>query len=234
MNKFSFDFINLNPIKMETATNFIYRIFRPIVSPITGFRRSKMINQEIEKRVSFNKVELKNEILLDLGANRGDFSKWGLRNQMNVFAFEPNISAFTVLQKRLGKYDNFNGFNCAIGNKVRIQKLFLHKNDSQDPIGFSISSSLMEKKSNISNEKFQNTVQIDFKSILESLSRIKILKIDIEGAEILIWPEIINNHTKIDYLFLEIHDQVNPELRKDFARFVNQNNLQEQWFGNWV
>jgi hypothetical protein len=63
---------------------------------------------------------------------------------------------------------------------------------------------------------------------------IELLKIDIEGAETLLWPEIKVNFKKIKYLLIELHDSVNPSLRLEVESFINKNDLSESWKSDWL
>ena len=100
---------------------------------------------------NLNAIQLKNSLILDLGANRGDFSKWALDQGASVIAFEPDKDAYLQLIKRLNKFENFFPLNSAVSNKTALSKFYFHKNKKIDPIGFSISSSLLEEKANINN-----------------------------------------------------------------------------------
>jgi FkbM family methyltransferase len=182
---------------------------------------------------NLNLIQLNNSFILDLGANRGDFSKWALDQGATVIAFEPDKDAYLQLIKRLNKFENFFPLNSAVSNKTGLGKFYFHKNKRIDPIGFSISSSLLEDKPNIDNSSFNSVLCIDLEVLIKEL-RIKLMKIDIEGAEALIWPTIKQNYQNIEYLLLEIHKTMNKDLISEIELFIEQNGLQNQWRIDWL
>ena len=80
-------------------------------------------------------------------------------------------------------------------------------------MSLSESSTLEKIKSNISNKKLKKVKTENIKSILENHKNINFLKIDIEGHEYKILPEIIKNLEKIDIIFCEMHGESH---RKEF------------------
>ena len=216
------------------SINRLARIFRPVYRPIRNRRNLEFINSEVLKRFdNLNQIQLKNSLILDLGANRGDFSKWALDQGASVIAFEPDKDAYLQLIKRLNKFENFFPLNSAVSNKTALSKFYFHKNKKIDPIGFSISSSLLEEKANIDNSFFNSVLCIDLEVLIKELP-IKLIKIDIEGAEALIWPAIKQNYQNIEYLLLEIHKTINKDLTSEIELFIKQNSLQNKWRTDWL
>ena len=73
------------------SINRFARILRSVYRPIRNRKNLKFINSEVLKRFgNLNLIHLKNSLVLDLGANRGDFSKWALDQGATVIAFEPD------------------------------------------------------------------------------------------------------------------------------------------------
>ena len=216
------------------SINRFARILRSVYRPIRNRKNLKFINSEVLKRFgNLNLIHLKNSLVLDLGANRGDFSKWALDQGATVIAFEPDKDAYLQLIKRLNKFENFFPLNSAISNKTGLSKFYFHMNKKIDPIGFSISSSLVEEKANIDNSYFNSVLCIDLEVLIKELP-IKLMKIDIEGAEALIWPTIKQNYQNIEYLLLEIHKTINKNLISEIELFIEQNGLQNQWRIDWL
>ena len=214
--------------------NRLARILRSVYRPIRNKKNLKFIDTEIFKRFSnLNVIDLKNSLILDLGANRGDFSKWALGQGATVIAFEPDKDAYLQLVKRLNKFENFFPLNSAVSDKTGLSKFYYHKDKKVDPIGFSISSSLVEEKANIDNSFFNPVLCIDLEVIVKELP-IKLLKIDIEGAESLIWPAIKHNYQNIEYLLLEIHRTISKDLTTEIELFIKQNGLQNKWRTDWL
>ena len=216
------------------SINRVARILRSVYRPIRNRKNLKFIDSEVLKRFdNLHRMELKNSLILDLGANRGDFSKWALDQGATVIAFEPDKDAYLQLIKRLNKFENFFPLNSAVSNKTGLSKFYFHKNKKIDPIGFSISSSLLEEKANIDNSFFNFVLCINLEVLIKELP-IKLIKIDIEGAEALIWTAIKQNHQNIEYLLLEIHKTINKDLISEIELFIKQNSLQNKWRTDWL
>jgi len=216
------------------SINRLARILRSVYRPIRNRKNLKFIDSEVLKRFdNLHRMELKNSLILDLGANRGDFSEWALDQGATVIAFEPDKDAYLQLIKRLNKFENFFPLNSAVSNKTGLSKFYFHKNKKIDPIGFSISSSLLEEKANIDNSFFNFVLCINLEVLIKELS-IKLIKIDIEGAEALIWTAIKQNHQNIEYLLLEIHKTINKDLISEIELFIKQNSLQNKWRTDWL
>jgi FkbM family methyltransferase len=216
------------------SINRFARILRSVYRPVRNRKNLKFINSEVLKRFDkLHQTELKNSLILDLGANRGDFSKWALDQGATVIAFEPDKDAYLQLIKRLNKFENFFPLNSAVSNKTGLGKFYFHKNKKIDPIGFSISSSLLENKPNIDNLFFNSVLCIDLEVLIKELP-IKLIKIDIEGAEALIWPTIKQNYQNIEYLLLEIHKTIDKDLTSEIKLFIEQNGLKNKWRTDWL
>ena len=216
------------------SINKLARILRSVYRPIRNRKNLKFIDSEVLKRFdNLHRMELKNSLILDLGANRGDFSEWALDQGATVIAFEPDKDAYLQLIKRLNKFENFFPLNSAVSNKTGLSKFYFHKNKKIDPIGFSISSSLLEEKANIDNSFFNFVLCINLEVLIKELP-IKLIKIDIEGAEALIWTAIKQNHQNIEYLLLEIHKTINKDLISEIELFIKQNSLQNKWRTDWL
>ena len=216
------------------SVNRVARLLRSVYRPIRNRKNLKFIESEVLKRFdNLHGTQLKNSLILDLGANRGDFSKWALDQGATVIAFEPDKDAYLQLIKRLNKFENFFPLNSAVSNKTGLSKFYYHKNKKIDPIGFSISSSLLEEKANIDNSFFNSVLCINLEVLIKELP-IKLIKIDIEGAEAMIWPAIKQNHQNIEYLLLEIHKTINKDLISEIELFIKENSLQNKWRTDWL
>jgi hypothetical protein len=95
-------------------------------------------------------------------------------------------------------------------------KLFLHENSDEDEVHWSTGSSLLGFKANVLNDKYEEVDVVDLCDFIKSLNcRVKVLKIDVEGAECGILRKLIDTDLirNIDYLFVETHDHKIPELK---------------------
>ena len=213
--------------------NLIARVLRPLYRPIRNKKNYQFIDKEVKKRFDGHDLALKNSIVIDLGANRGDFSNWAIRQGAFVIAFEPDKKAFTALFNRLGKQENFHPINAAVSNKTSFADLYFHKNRMFDPIGYSISSSLIEEKDNIDKNNFSRVLVFNLGEFLKEF-KIKLIKIDIEGAEQSIWPVIERSFANIEFLLLEIHETNSNEFSTTIVDFIQRNNLASKWKIDWL
>lgn len=109
---------------------------------------------QVEERFDLSKIQLKGKLVIDLGANRGDFTKWAHNLGAKVIAVEPDPVAFHYLAKRVAKYKDVYLLNCAAYSETRLLNLYHHKNRANDPVGHTISSSLVAEKDNIDTSNF--------------------------------------------------------------------------------
>lgn len=220
--------ISLKPI----ITNRIARALRPFYKPLRNRKNLKHINELIHERFEKDSLDLENKLVVDLGANRGDFSRWAVEQRAIVLAFEPDAVAFTHLVRRMKSFSNFFPVNAAISNQTSIAKLFMHKNRNSDPLGHSISSSLLVTKTNIDPNQFKMAFCVDFEFIVNNF-QIRLLKIDIEGAEGAIWKIIERYYKKIDYLVMEIHKTNNQDFISNVVNFISKSGLNDNWKIDW-
>tara|TARA_B100000900_G_C20470816_1_gene671306 strand:- start:221 stop:1000 length:780 start_codon:yes stop_codon:yes gene_type:complete len=127
----------------------------------------------LQKSYRTQNIELsKNECVIDIGANIGEFGKFWVEKQHVVYAFEPDVVEFEALKLNLS---NSSLFNLGLWNKSDVLK-FYHKNNSGDSSFFETND--FEKISEVK----VNT--LDSFNIKEPIG---LIKIESEGAE----PEII-------------------------------------------
>ena len=124
-------------------------------------------------------------IILDVGANTGNYSKKLLRANKNVqvYAFEPHPATFTKLTSNI-QSENFQPFNLGVGQEDGKLELF----DSLNEDGSSHASFYKEVIENIHKRKsISHTVpviRLDKFLIENNIDCIDLLKIDTEGNEL--------------------------------------------------
>ena len=74
-----------------------------------------------------NKINKKNLIILDIGANTGQSLNYYLNVFKNpeVHCFEPNKDSFKFLKENFSNYNKIKLNNFALGNKKEIKKLYI-------------------------------------------------------------------------------------------------------------
>ena len=185
------------------------------------------------------KIKIKSsDISIDCGANVGKYTKHLSKNNSSVYAFEPNPYAFGAISYRFKKFSNVRCINKGVMDREGLMKLYLRKNSSENPLNWSISSSFMTYNPNLDYESNLEIEVIDLCEFIKSLnSRVKVVKMDIEGAEVRILKKLIETDliSKIDYMFVEMHDEALPELRessneiRELIKSKNLNHINLDW-----
>lgn len=174
-------------------------------------RRDSTRRPEIE---AFEAVvaELKpGDVAIDCGANVGKFTELMARSGATVYAFEPNEVAFARLLETVGAFPNVHCRQAAVTAEPGAVKLYLHKYSGDDPLHFSTGSSLVQAKRNVLKDKFTMVEGVPFAEFIKGLGeqRIRLLKMDIEGAEVEVLNKLLDEglHERIDQAFVEVHDR---------------------------
>ncbi|NDF87185.1 MAG: FkbM family methyltransferase [Gammaproteobacteria bacterium] len=217
---------------MKLNKDLLFRLARPFVHLLTDKRRMTEIEKLLTRLIP-NLQFSKDGVVIDLGANRGDFTLVAAKYARIVYAFEPNPIAYSYLHKRVVRKSNILVFQLAVTDKTELTSFFNHPDFKSDPLGFSIRSSLIRKENDF-QELNSKVLTINFAEFVSCVPKIDCLKVDIEGAESLIWPIIMKNKSKIKYLLMEVHDSINPRLRDEINRFITENELSARWTATWI
>jgi FkbM family methyltransferase len=134
-----------------------------------------------------------NSIVLDLGSNVGDVTKYIYKKYNSfIYGYEPNVHAYNLQKKRFNNIEKIKIYNECIDIEDGERKIYFHKNSKdKGDIEHSHASSLDIDKANISPDNFQIAKSRSIKSILDKFNKIDLIKIDIEGNEYKILPEIM-------------------------------------------
>jgi len=201
------------------------------------------IGRRARKKAAFEKF---NEVLnslekgctvIDAGANVGELTKIFLDKGLTVHAFEPDPIAIVELKSRCKSADNLILFQRAVGLKSETKKLYRYRKfDEANPYSTQ-GSSLLEYRSG-KNKPF---VEITVINLIEYIKKIpndlSLLKIDIEGSEVEILNEIINQglYRKIGNIFVETHERFSHSLGLETAKLklkikkLNIKNINLDW-----
>lgn len=189
-------------------------MFKEFMRRLTSVKTPGQKAQEELLSVSLRK----NDIAIDCGANVGDITQYLCRTGATVYCFEPNPYAFKVLKDRFSDMQNVHCMPQGVSDRNGMMNLYLHENSDNDEVHWSTGSSLLDFKNNVLSNKYVEVKIIDLCEFINSLNRrIKILKMDVEGAECAILKKLISDDvvSKIDHVFVETHDHKIPELKKD-------------------
>ena len=160
--------------------------------------------------------DAKGAICIDLGANVGEFTALMAKHAARVYAFEPDPWTAKRLRENLAGLDNIEVIEAAAGISEGSIQIYRHPDFESDPENLSQSSSTLSDKANVDTSKPIEVPQIDFIRFVRELpSRIAVLKIDIEGAEVDILERLFDEPEtlrRIDFIFVEVHDDKIPSL----------------------
>ncbi|WP_186541487.1 FkbM family methyltransferase [Synechococcus sp. M16.1] len=125
-------------------------------------------------------------IVLDVGANKGQFASWVLRNssKLKVLSFEPNPAAAVILKKNIDSSKRHLLIEKGVSSSIKIGKIY----DYSKNAGSGHASMYNEVITEIHNHKTFSETPIELTTIdheLETLptKRVCLLKIDTEGHE---------------------------------------------------
>lgn len=157
------------------------------------------------------------DIVIDCGASVGIYTTLMARSGATVYAFEPNLAAYETLLANTAKYPHVKAFHAAVTTEPGKVKLYLHKWADDDPVHWSTGSSLIAGKKNVKKDNFAMVEGVPLAQFIKDLDgRVRILKMDIEGAEVGILNQLLDEGLQgsIDQAFVEVHDRKVPELVK--------------------
>ncbi len=161
------------------------------------------------------------DIGIDCGANLGAITRIMAAGGAEIHAFEPNPDAFAVLTRATEGMPNVRLHQQAVLDKPGMMTLHLHMNYARNPERFSSGSSLMGEKRNVDGTRGVEVEVIDLVDFIQRLDRpVRLLKIDIEGAEYAVLHALIDRNVidRIAKIFVETHAHSIPSLRETDTR----------------
>lgn len=186
-----------------TQTTFLGKSFRIVDSSTFMNSYHEIFEGEIYK---FD-TEDKDITILDCGANIGLASIYFKLNHPSakIIAFEPDPEIFKALQENIKSF-GFEDIICKNEAVSNLDTLLSFKMEG----GFS--GMLTDKTITDSSVMVKAT---RLKSIIKNLDNITFLKIDIEGHESTLLPDIAEELNKVQFMFLEYHSFIGNEQRLD-------------------
>lgn len=173
-----------------------------------------------------NIIKSELNLCLDIGANKGSYSKLLLMNTVtNVIAFEPMQGSFIELQKIKEIYGNrINLFNFAIGDE-NVKKKIYFSNDRSELASFNKESnklSFVKNKNKLS--QIVNIKRLDNLDVLNNINNIDLIKIDTEGYEMNVIVGGLNLINRIKPKFIQIefnwHQLLNNQSIYNFSQIL--------------
>lgn len=161
------------------------------------------------------------DLVIDCGANLGEFTDQLAAKGATVHAFEPDPYTFSRLRENTSHLPNIVYHNKAVGVGQAIVKLYRTADFDLSPDAASVSSSVFPDKINVAVDNYVEVEQIDLVSFIKGLGRqIRLLKLDIEGAEVPLLEHMIETGSleATDVVFAETHESRIPALVERTAK----------------
>jgi len=177
-------------------------------------------------------------IILDCVANDGKVAQLFARTGAEVYAFEPDPVAYRLLQKRLGDQKKVHCLQKAVWTEHATLDLYLYPRHDHGRADFTVSSSLVKEKCNVSDQYKVEVQAVDLIAFIKNLDKkVAILKMDVEGAEIKILERLIAEEVYkwVGLILVETHEtkihQQQAPLRAIKASIARQNitNIKLNW-----
>jgi FkbM family methyltransferase len=153
----------------------------------------------------------KGDIIVDVGANHGaytDFFKTKLEGTGKIYTIELHPSTFNLLQKKYDKDDNIIVINKAVSNLDGEIPYYQGNGDClHNILGHDVNYRV--------NNKIGNITSIRLDTLLEKVENIDLIKIDVEGAELMVLEGIEKVIDRVNNILVECH------LSKDWESIKN-------------
>lgn len=151
------------------------------------------------------------DICIDGGAHDGKSSDAMAINGATVYAFEPNPELVKGLNEKYKNTKNIKVMPQALGDKKGNLDFVLPKDG--DAIGGTISTSDRIDFDFVQKVPVIRLVDFIQKEIVKKGKRVYVLKLDVEGAEFDILPDLIKSgaYKHIDYIIYEPHERLFPD-----------------------
>jgi FkbM family methyltransferase len=213
-------------------------VFRPFFHD----KQKKIYLRLLKSKFPELKPTTESVLVLDLGANLGHFSAAVLDLGFEVKAVEPHPIAYRYLESRFKKHPKVTLINGAIAANESTVTLSVHPDHSKDPLVTSLSASLIDSKFKSNHEKFEVDAYL-FGEFFKEGEFYELVKIDIEGAEVFLFSQLMEHASQIKRVLLETHsrfmsqsefaEEYNAKL-SELEDFIIKNNLGSLWFTDWI
>jgi FkbM family methyltransferase len=168
-----------------------------------------MDNHDIKNFECISDLILPGDVLVDVGSNVGDYTEF-FRNKIGddgkIYSIELSPDTYEILKTKFGHYHNVTILNKAISN---INGLIPYYNGTNSATNNIIGHDMDYNPNNHAGEI--EGIRLD--TLLNDEPSIKLIKIDVEGAEKMVLEGMENIIKKVSYILLECHlDNDWPEI----------------------
>jgi len=194
----------------KPTTPFRFETMNPLHS-LAYFNYMEFFYQKVYEDFDFGK----DSVVVDVGANIGTFAMYALhRGASKVYAVEPVKRAYDDLNDTLSNDERVIPLQVAIGGETgEIDMYTIPWNDTIASFDRNHIIEYAQTEKNIISFPVKTQTFSDF-TIENGLDKIDLLKVDIEGAEYLMFDAMSDEDLmKVDRLLLEFHDSYDSELR---------------------
>jgi FkbM family methyltransferase len=153
------------------------------------------------------------DVLVDCGANVGDVTSAFARTGARIYAFEPSAACFAILRSRFAATPNVTVFNKGVMDKDCTLSLGTPKPHGKfDDIDSTVSASFVND--NLPPSQTTQVSCIDLSAFITSLGKVRLLKLDIEGAEIQVLNDLMDTGAieLVELTVVETHENQIPSL----------------------
>ena len=167
------------------------------------FNRSFQLN----KSYGINRIALnEDDIVIDIGANYGDLGVYLKKFKVKMYGFEPDLEAWNSLKEN----NYYKIFKIALSNYKGLSKFYISSSRAD--------SSLFMKEP---NQKYIETDTDMLDNFFHDKPKIKLIKIEAEGAEPEILKGSINILKKTEFLCVDGGPERGREKKQTIEEFVN-------------
>ena len=177
------------------------------------------------EKIVFSLIKNRSPIIFDVGANKGQFAREALENSDGaVYSFEPSQKTFKMMQ---GSIDNnrHHAFNIGLGKEQSIMKLYY------DNVASGLAS-LTKRDLDLMNIYFNKSEDVKIDTIdnfcqKNNISKINLLKIDVEGHELDVLKGATKMFNNVELVMFEFGG-CNIDTKtyfKDFYKFFKNHNM---------
>ena len=160
------------------------------------------------------------DVVIDIGSHCGYFAKLCLDNgSQNVVCYEPNEENYQLLLKNLSTYQGWKSHNVAVWKETSNEVSFYNYNKSSNT-----GLNSFYKSPHINDYEVTNVKTVSLDDILLSYEKVKLLKLDTEGAEY----EILMNSSslkKVETIIGEYHNDLTDKTIDDLLQFLESKNF---------
>jgi len=177
------------------------KIFKHFGYSLSKIKKSQNLDEIIKFRLQNNPCDL----LIDVGANQGDFSKNYLDNFNKLFLFEPNKNLMDSLNVRFESEKKVKIFNIGIDKFKSSRKFYITNDTGQTLSSMRTQTELMGQT--LKNSKITKDVNVNFDrldNIIPSKVENIFLKTDTQGNELNVLESLGNFIDKTIFIKCEM------------------------------